>query len=384
VVFEDETYYLESARWLVQSPEGLGGADLSNPYERMVVYFALAHLIGGDSTLWGRLLNTLIGALASVVIYDLIIKALGVKVQRYAWWFTALSPTLLIWSAFYLKEGLLLIGISLIVNAIVRIHKGRFGFKPLIMTTAGITICLWTRSTVLLPLFPPLILSIITIKSKSKSGMFLPVVIGLTIMVILTAFYPVRTAEWVSTLFSTQGLTIMYESVRFQEQEVELTFPFFSTIMQWHGAVRTVGFCFLLMISPVITSVWSLIPILGNLSWTSFAVAAYATSWWICLPFLARSIFDALKQRDTWWLVWGGVFILWSMVAGYIRLGAGYDAFRYRDILLPVIMLIAAKGLRSILSERDKRGCLSLVLKGYWVVVVALILLRGIGILRLI
>ncbi len=385
VVFEDETYYLDTARWLAVSMKALQGADLSNPYERVAAYFALAHSVGGEETLWGRILNALIGSLTPIVIYDLLRRSIGFSIKKWAWWFAACSPVLVIWSAFYLKEGLLTLGVALIVNAIVRIHTGRFHAMGAFIMIMGVVVCLWVRSVLIVPLLAPFAVAILVPKKGAllKFLSFLFVSITIFIWFCLTIIAPMEVVETISPFFKYRGLGVILESVTMQERGVEVTFPFFSVVMSWSGPLRIVGFTFLLMLSPVITSLWSLLPFVGRPSWYAFAVAAYAASWWICLPFWIRATYDALRKRDTWWLVLGGGFILWSMVAAFSRFGAGYDAFRWRDAMVPVIMLLAAKGLETTLSQRQRKGAWPIWLKGYWLFVVALILMRGLGILRL-
>lgn len=384
VVFEDETYYLDTARWLGQSLETLQAADWANPFERVAAYFALAHLLAGAETLWGRLLSALIGGLTTVAIYDLVRRVVDARIQRWVWWFTVLSPVLVIWSAFYLKEGLLVLGVALTLNATIRIHFGRFDVASMFMMIAGVVICLWIRNVTVAPLFAPLVLSFFLPKDKawSKSLAFLPVSVCLLLLFVAMAVSPLEFAEWAS-LVGGRGLSVVYTSIELQQRGLHMPFPFFDVVMSWSGALRVIGFSFLLMLSPVVTSLWSLLPIVGRPSWYAFGVAAYAASWWICLPFWIRSAYDAVRQRDTWWLALAGGFILWSMVAAYARFGSGYDAFRWRDAMMPVIMLLAAKGLETTLFEWKRGGTWPALLKGYWVVVAALILLRGLGIVRL-
>ncbi len=386
VVFEDETYYLQTARWLGESLETLQRADWTNPYERVAAYFAVAHLVGGEETIWGRLLSTLIGALTVVVIYDLIRRAVIGEVQRWVWWFTVLSPVLVIWSAFYLKEGLLALDVALTLNAIVRIYSRRSGVASMFMMITGVAICLWIRNVAVVPLLAPLVLSVFLAKrngARSRSVAFLPVSACLVFLFIAMAVSPLETLEQAASPFAGRGLTTIQTSIELQERGIDVAFPFFGVVMSWSGGLRVVGFTFLLMLSPVVTSLWSLLPFIGRPSRYGFAVTAYAASWWIGLPFWIRATYDALRKRDTWWLALAGGFILWSMVAAFSRFGAGYDAFRWRDAMVPVIMLLAAKGLETTFSQWQRKGAWPVWLKGYWLVVVVLILMRGLGILRL-
>jgi len=199
----------------------------------------------------------------------------------------------------------------------------------------------------------------------------------------MVAFLPIETAERTSLLIGGQGLGTFHLSAELQRSGIDIRFPFFNAVMELDGPLRIIGFTFLLILSPVVTSLWSLVPIFGNPSWYAFSVAAYAASWWICLPFWIRALYDAIRKRDTWWLTWAGVFIIWFVVAAYARFGAGYDAFRYRDAMVPVIMLLAAKGLEATLSKWRLGGAWPLMVKAYGITVALLILLRGLGIARL-
>jgi hypothetical protein len=350
--------------------------------------YGFVYLVAGHEVVWGRLLNTLIGALTVVVLYDLLIRVVGGKVRKWSWWFAALSPVMIIWSTHYLKEALLVLGTAMVANAVVRIRHGHFPSPSALMLTAGAIICLWVRGVVLLPFVAPLVVSGFILKGDGpwKSTGFLPVSIGLLILLGLAIVFPFQFGERGLVLFGGQGTETLSRSVELQhvlQQRVHVSFPFFDIVMRQSGPLRTIGFTILLLVSPVITSLWSLIPVVGNPNWQTFGVAAYAVSWWICLPFLARSLYNAVRQRDTWWLTWGGMFSIWLVLAAYTRFGAGYDAFRYRDAMVPVIILIAARGLDATLSGWHIERGWRFLLKAYLAIVVALILLRGLGLLKM-
>lgn len=385
VVFDDETYYLESARMFSQSWETFQQhARLANRYEHVALYYALAHLIAGEEVLWGRLLNTLVGGMVSIVLYDLILRAVGAKVQRWAWWFAVLSPVLVIWSTFYLKELLLVLGVALVTNAIIRIHFGRFALIPILMLAVGTIIAFWVRAAVLLPLVIPLALSVFVLKNNvsRKSIMFLPFSISLIALLVFTTFSPVKVSEWGSFVVAMGDPGVIYKSASIQSQGIENTFPFFNRVMQLSGVLRNVGLIFFLILSPVVTLLWSFIPVFGLPSWAAFSMAAYAASWWICLPFCIRFLYDTVRQKDTWWLSWAGGFMVWFVIAAFAGIGFGWEAVRYRDIMVPVIMLMASKGLKSTLLKWRRGGSWPLMLKSYWIIIGALLLFHRLGILR--
>ena len=134
------------------------------------------------------------------------------------------------------------------------------------------------------------------------------------------------------------------------------------------------------MLHPVVTSIWNIIPFLGHPSWPGFGFAAVAMSWWYCLPFIVRATWEAMQKRQTMWLAWAGSFWLWACISAVLQAGYRNGAFRYRDSLVPVIMLLAAKG---YVASRSDHGKWALFFKFYWRIVVFIIVGRGLGILKL-
>jgi hypothetical protein len=196
------------------------------------------------------------------------------------------------------------------------------------------------------------------------------VVLLLTLVVIRS---PVGLVEDLSPLVGTDSNLLQ----RTEGTTTEIRFPFFEQVASLGGPARTIGFLALLMMSPVVTAVGTLMPLVGANSWYNFAIASYAASWWMVLPFLGRGVWASVRRRDTWWLYWSLAFVVWAMFVASTGWGAGYDAFRYRDALLPVILLLAAYGLHSSLEDSGPAWRRFLAL--YWMGVAVLIGLRLVG-----
>jgi hypothetical protein len=290
----------------------------------------------------------------------------------------------LFWSAAFLKEAFLCLGVALFVNGTIRIYRKLsliYAFNFIIL---GLIICLWVRNAVILPLSVPLAVTLgLRYFPEARKLIFILLFFGLFMGLLFFSFYPLETVEQAQEITGVHGSGIFRTAEALERKGIDLPFPFFKTLMGWIGPLRTLGLSFLITISPVITSVWNLIPGFGQPTWYGFAVAAYAVSWWVCLPFWLRCLYDSLYRLDPWWLAWAGGFVIWLVASSHARFGAGYDAFRYRDALAPVIMLLAAKGLETTLLEWRRERLWPLMMKGYALAVTGLILFRGLGILRM-
>ncbi len=384
VIWKDEGYYLQTARWLGQSLDTLMSMNLQNPYERLSAYYALWILLWGDASVWGRLANTFVGAMTSVIIHDTCVQVIHGKTRRWVFWLAILSPVLIHFSVVYLKEALLLLAISLVVNAIVKLQDSPI--VQLAKMVLGVTIGIWVRNVSLLPLLLPLGLTLVASRSRKSQNSFLfLLIISLSVlMMVLIIVNPLGIIEYASLFRILQGAdTLIGSEQRLDTGDVHLSFPFFEAIVQLPGPLRRLGFVLLVMISPTITSVWHMLPILGNPDWYVFAVTSHAISWWVSLPFVAIAAYRCIREQDAWWLSWSAALFLWIIVAANAKYGAGYDSFRYRDALTPVIMLLAARGLDTVLclaGTREGRMWMRM-LKMYAVFVVALIVLAGIGVI---
>ncbi|MEO0271929.1 MAG: hypothetical protein ABIM30_02420 [candidate division WOR-3 bacterium] len=390
LIWKDEAYYLENAYLFGQTADTLTKMDVLNPYERVAGFYALWILLLGDAMVWGRLINVFLGALTVVVLYDTLVRFIQKKSQYIAFWFLVSSPVLLHFSIVYLKENLLILGLSLIINGIVKLNDRYSLLSQMFKLGAGFAICMWVRNSSLFLLLLPLVLAIVTSKKTGKSGQSLSVPTFVLILVLFAALIgsvaaqPEKVIEMFGDLVYLQGAELLFQSaVALESGKVSINFPFFESVMELSGLSRGLGLTFLLLLSPTITSVYHLLPVLGNPDWYVFAVSAHAVSWWICLPFVMYAIFGAIRTKDIWWLCWSVCLVLWIIFCANARYGAGYDAFRYRDSYVPVIMLLAAKGLNSTLYPVSAREAQvwKYILRAYTVFVITLILLAGIGVI---
>ena len=184
-------------------------------------------------------------------------------------------------------------------------------------------------------------------------------------------------------LFSSLAIQAEMIHATLASKQASFSFPFADIIMSQGGVLKVIGLCAMLTLSPVITVVWSQIPFIGSPTWYGCAIAAYAITWWCCFPCIIRSIFDAIGQRNTWWVLWQATFIVWFIIAALSRQGAGFDGFRYRDAMLPVSMLLAVKGIEvTMASPQSARFGRALVL-AYGFMIFLIVVLRGADILRM-
>ena len=387
VIWEDETYYVTQARILGESLAQFLKTNWGNPYERVAGLYALVFLITSEATVWGRLLNVLIGAMTAVLLYDSLALVTSPRIRRWIFWYVVASPVLLQFSIVYLKEGLLVFGITLLVNAIVRIYLGGSLARQFPKLLIGAVLGATARNTSLLPLVMPLGVSLFYPWQRIRRSrkIFWPVFVVFSGVVGAIAVAPLQVARMASSVLQIQGLGTMEISSEFLAQGGEISsVPLFALVARLPAVLQGAGFLFLLTINPVITSVWSLIALLGTDNWwLAYGVSSYALSWWISLPFVVRAVYDSVRQRSLWWFSWSASLLVWMLIAGNARFGVGYDAFRYRDSLTPVTMLLAAKGLDSTLHLADQRQgkWWRWIVKFYFAAVVLLIMLRALNII---
>jgi len=381
ILFEDESFYVGIGRSM--GANSLSGyLDLSNPYERAAAIYAFVFSIFGDDLIWSRMFNALITSCTSVLIYDTVVNTTSRETHRFGWWLAGFSPDLLLWSLIYVKEPYLTFGVALIVNYLLLTAQGLWSARLAFFAVIGTLICLWFRGAVIIiPVFLAIMVPF-AIGDKARKIFFLPTVFFLLICVSLISIAALPIAQFIG-----MGSTIIensYNLLQRGEFSDIVRFPFFDFVSQLSpGILQTTGFAFLLILSPVITSLFSLIPFLGNPSWLVFAVSAYALNWWICLPFIIAFGFVAIKRRDGWMMALVSWLVLWIYISATMRAGAGYDAFRYREALIPLITVLAVHGLDSIRSGVLNRRLWSKVLRLYWVIVLGLIFFRGLGIMTL-
>jgi hypothetical protein len=391
VIWEDETYYLSVARSLGENIKSLAQINLSDPYERVAGYYGLIILLANDSTVWGRMVNSFIGAITVLVIYNMLVTMTHQKTRKYVFFFSALSPVLVHFSVVYLKEVIMILSCSLIANSIVKLQHGRKFRSQIFKISTGIIIGLFVRNTNVFLLLPTLLFTLVVprnLKTKHRHGLYYILLPLITIIIVTILAVPGEIGERINRSVGLHGFGT-YLVAQDQVQEIDnsgsSSFPFLGFVLGMDGFLRTAGIASLLLISPVITSVWSLLPIVGNPNWYTFAIVCYAVSWWLCLPFLVRAAFDCLRQHDIFFLLITGSLTIWIILSAIARFGFGFDSFRYRDSYAPIIMLLAAKGLDTTLLHyaARKNDPWRIIIKFYFICIVSLIILRGAGIVQL-
>lgn len=333
-IFEDESFYLGRAQ---ERPQRAWSEARTDPYQRVAYYYGEVFSVAeSTATVWARLANTIVGGLSAVLLYAAVVGAVP-RARRAAWWVVVFCPVLVLWSAVFLKEGLLLLGTALITHAVVGVHRRGVRVATVAEVAAGVGVCLFVRSSVLTAFLGVAVLTAFLLRAqRQRSVAFVPtaVVIGAAVAVLVF---------WTDAI-TTPGLERGGLAVALGQTDVAAgtkAVPFLSTVADFDGPLRIVGFVGLLLVSPAITSVGTLIV---HPTWPTFAVACYALTWWVALPFVAMGIWRAVKARDTWWLAWAGPFVLWCILVAISAGGGNYDAFRYREALLPMTLLLAAYG----------------------------------------
>lgn len=379
IIWKDEGYYWSTARWLGESLRNFQQIDLGDPFERIAGYYALFVLLFSNDTVWGRLANVLVSALTSVTLYDALIRVTREKTRPWVYWLAIASPVLLLFSIVYLKEALLVFGVSLIMNATVRLYLGSRLGQQFVKLLVGSIFVILTREAVLAPLMIVLVYTLVFPQQREKQGnrTFTLLLAGFTTVALIMLTSLIQIAEFLTQLTGIRGLATLLTAETLSTQSDVGSVPLFDVVAQLPNPLRSLGFTFFTMLSPVITSVWHLLPGVGKPDWYVFSIAAYAISWWFCLPFLVRTGYDAIRDRNSWWFLWTAILILWIILASNARFGIGYDAFRYRDALTPVILLLAVKGLDTTLYLRSRRW--KQLLKFYTFLVVSVILINGLA-----
>lgn len=377
ILFPDEAYYVISAQSALQ--QGIWSSiDFGNHYERIVAYYAVIMALAGEELIWGRLVNIILTALTSIFIYDSIRRTTCTKVHRFAWWMSAFVPVLMVWSCVYLKEALLVLGVAMLINSSIALSQGARKFRYWLTILIGISLCFFARSAVLILLLPTIAIAFgIGDKAKSKKLLFVIAITTalISIYLITNLFHDVlQVAGRDPFLFIEKQNKII---------EGGVSFPFFNFVNGLPGPLRKFGFTLLLMINPIITGVWNILPVVGKPSWMVFAVSSYAITWWSCLPLWLIGSWSAIKRRDGWWMFLASILVIWIFISAMMRYGAGYDAFRYRETFLPLTILLAMRGLHFIYKESIRPQKWWLILKVYAGTVIGLIVLKGIGILSM-
>ena len=297
VIFDDETFFLALAKHALKYSDYINMAD---KYQRIAYIYNLMFRYLGDQVIWGRLLNSFLCSLTIVVMYNSLVITLGEKYRKYYWWFCLLTPVLVIWSITYIKEAFLVLGVALILNALVVIYK-RLGFtRAYIQLFAGIIIVYWVRLEDLIPLF--IMLPAVIMGESEKSKVIKPltwlILASVTFISMLLIISPLTGFEVISRITELKSIKIQYASFEHVKEGYKLPVPFYSWVMRQHGILLGLGYCLLLFESPIITSAWSMIPILGNPCWQAFSMSAYAISWWICIPFLVKGFWTSFKEKE--------------------------------------------------------------------------------------
>jgi hypothetical protein len=381
IIFKDETYYIAIAK---QSLKFVDYIDLSDKYERVTYLFKLIFQYFGQQIIWGRFINSFFSSLIVVLIYNTLVLSLGEKFRKYYWWFCLLTPVLILWSITYIKESYLVIGETMILNSMVIVYK-RLGFiRAYFQLIIGAMICYFLRIESLIP-FALLLPSVIVGENK-ESRFIKPItwlmVLSIICLSLLLIFNPLKGLEFIGDKVGFE-LNIHYTSFNLIEEGYDCGVPLYNWVMKQHGILLGLGYCFLLMESPVITSVWLTLPIIGDPSWDVFGTSAYSISWWICIPFLLNGVWQSFREKNLFWLTGSAIFIIWFLIAAFARMGAGMDAVRYRDSMFPLVVLITGKGFYHIAEAWDHKLWNRIYIKAFFAGVVALILARGFGLIKM-
>lgn len=376
-IYPDESFFILKARELGSSWQHFWNLNYSNQYERAAAYYALINLLFGKTYLWGRLINTLLGSLTAVIIYDTIVMTIGRHMRKIARLLVILAPVLILWSGIFIKECLLSFGIAVFVNGVSRLHFRSAFLQSCSAIIIGALVTAWLRPGMLILLLPIIFISHYNRAIKAPESRYFNLIFwGYALIICTLLFFP---EQLISSLAEQSD---MIKST-LESKQASVSFPFADVIMGQSGAVKVAGLCIMLSLSPVITVIWSQIPLIGNPSWYGGAIAAYALTWWFCFPFIFRSILDTCRQRHTWWVLWQATFIVWFIIAALARQGAGFDGFRYRDAMVPVIMLLTAKGIDATIVNQRSSKIWTAIFSTYGFAVIMVIVLRGADILRM-
>ncbi len=369
-IFPDELYYFYQAKGA-----GILLLDYGNPYERVVAIYASLFSYFGSDPIVGRLNNALITSITSVVIYDTIKKTCSDRALRFGFYLAAFSPVLLLFSVTYLKEAMLVFGVALYVNTLLpsRDQDNRKGVVKIGLLSISIFIILWFRWELMVCLVPPLLIKATirneAIKKKLYSAIIGAGIVGIFILILFPDAFFGESGQ-----FDIVGQSMDYAG----RHKNVISTPFFDVISQWSGPLRVLGFTFLLFISPIITNVLGMIPGLGNPTWLVFATSAHAINWWFCLPFLMAGVFSAIRKRQLIITMFAASLFSWMIISASFRFGGGYDAVRYRDALLPLIITFSVIGIDMLKDKNYNTFLYSALIKGYFVFVVAILITRSI------
>lgn len=376
VVFPDEAYYIATANKALSS--GLWDTiSFGNAYERIAFYYGVIFSMTGEELIWGRLVNAFVSALASLFIYDTIRRSTPPSIHRTAWWVAAFAPVLIILPCTYLKESILILGVAILINSGFVLSQGERRFKYWFMILCGSALCFFARGETMILLLPFLALSYWFGRShKSNGRLFWIVLIGTAISIVILSFF----------LYDVAPLLNREGTIETRDEIIgsgKVRFPLFEFVTGLPREFHVIGFTLILMISPLITGLWQLIPFLGEPSWIIAVKSAYAVTWWVSLPLLFAATWVSIRKRDGWWMLASCIFLVWVFISATMRFGAGTDAFRYREAFLPLTLLLATRGLHFINFESNRPDRWRLLLKIYFIMILGLIILRGLGILSM-
>ena len=347
-VYADETYYLREAARIA---EGSPPRDFStNQYVRTAWFEAQIMRMAGGALHSLRLVNSFIGAFAAMILLAAVLRVhpLAGRRARAASVIAAVLPLPVLWSVLVIKEGYLFFGLSLALLGLMRVYQRRLVAIGLLLTAMGTAIVFFHRpANAAIPIVG-VVAAFVTGSSRRRrrTRAFVPVAIGAAVAVIGLA---VVTPAALATSVAPQ------EAALFGREVAELpAVPGYGAALGLPEPLRSTALFVYLLASPVITTVGSLVPVFGTPSWYVFSTSMYALTWWLLLPLLVRAIWRAWRMRSGWWLFWGAVAITWTFYAASARQGLGFDAFRYRDALLPVFVLLVGSSL--LLQEPSPRA----------------------------
>lgn len=364
-IFPDEVYYYSTAKAV-----DISFLDYENPYERVVAIYASLFSLFGSDPIVGRLHNALITSITSVIIYDTIKKTCSDRVLRFGFYLSAFAPALLLFSVTYLKEAMLVFGVALFVNTLLPSRKqdNRNAIAKTALLFISIIIILWFRWELMACLVPPLLIKATIRNEAAKKRLYGAIIsigiVGICVLIIIPdAIFGGN--EQFDTIRQSMDYAGKYKNA--------ISTPFFDVISQWTGILRVLGFTFLLFISPVITNVLAMIPGLGNPTWLAFATSAHAVNWWFCLPFLTAGIFSAVKKRQLIITMFAASLFAWMIISASFRFGGGYDAARYRDAFLPLILTLSVIGIDMLKDKHTNTTLFRALIKGYFLIVAAIL-----------
>jgi hypothetical protein len=380
VVFEDEAFYLQSANQLLDLGINAGG-PLADQYVRAVMVFALLLKATGSSLFGVRMVTAAISTVVSALLYACIAEASGRTVRKNVQRVCAYLPELIVWSALLMKETYVLLGVSLFVFGSLQLVTKHIGARSILNVIIGLLICLWFRPEMVIVLSWILGGTIAYRESDNHRLAYKLGLIGLLVPAVLLLLVDQEVLTLLPLLGGTaEELQLARQKMMATGALADIRLPFMETLGSLQdGPLQRISFVLLLSISPIVTSISSLIPLRTVPSWESVAVASYAASWWVILPYLVIGVGIGIRKRARARLYLVGSLALWFIVSSQMRGGIGYDSVRYREALLPVQLILAADGLYHLKDVLLRSSGAKVLVNIYWFIVAMLLFLKATG-----